>query len=92
MTEAHFRSAANESLLASSKMFFFYGGAGAVGTAFHFGVLFATLSLMGPVLASTLGAIVAASLTTFWLGSSSSLRPNRTASLFRVLSQSQSSG
>ena len=58
MTEAHFRSAANESLLASSKMFFFYGGAGAVGTAFHFGVLFATLSLMGPVLASTLGAIV----------------------------------
>ena len=58
MSKAHFRSATNESLLASSKMFSLYGGAGFVGTAFHFAVLFATLGFIGPVLASTLGAIV----------------------------------
>ena len=58
MSEAHLPSATSTSLLASSKTFLLYGGAGAVGTAFHFGVLFATLSFMGPVLASTLGAIV----------------------------------
>ena len=58
MSESHFQGATGESLLASSKLLFLYGGAGAVGTAFHFGVLFATLSLMGPVLASTLGAVV----------------------------------
>jgi len=58
MSEAHFPSATSASLLANSKTFLLYGGAGTVGTAFHFGVLFAALSLMGPVLASTLGAIV----------------------------------
>ena len=44
-------------LLAESKTLTIYGGAGAIGTAVHFTVLFATLGLAGPVLASTLGAI-----------------------------------
>jgi putative flippase GtrA len=37
---------------------FLYGWVGAIGTAVHFAVLFATLRVAGPVLASTLGAIV----------------------------------
>ncbi len=44
-------------LLANSKSLLLYGGAGAVGTAVHFAVLFATLNFVGPVPASTLGAI-----------------------------------
>ena len=35
-----------------------YGGAGAIGTAVHFAVLFAALPLAGPVIASTAGAIL----------------------------------
>jgi len=35
-----------------------YGAAGAIGTACHFVVLFVTVHLIGPVLASTLGAVI----------------------------------
>lgn len=35
-----------------------YSGVGLIGTAAHFGVLVAALSYVGPVVASTLGAIV----------------------------------
>ena len=35
-----------------------YGAAGAVGTACHFAVLLVTVHVLGPVLASTLGAIL----------------------------------
>lgn len=43
--------------LTDLKPLLIYGAAGAVGTAVHFTVLFTTLNLAGPVLASTLGAI-----------------------------------
>jgi len=44
-------------LLVSLRLLFLYGTAGAIGTAVHFAVLFATLSIAQPVVASTLGAI-----------------------------------
>jgi len=43
--------------LAESRYLLLYAGVGAIGTAVHFIVLFATLIFVGPVLASTLGAI-----------------------------------
>ncbi len=58
MTEVSYRNEAYAPVLMTLKRFVMYGGAGAVGTAAHFMVLFATLRLVGPVAASTLGAIV----------------------------------
>ena len=58
MTEVSYRNEAYAPVLMTLKRFVMYGGAGAVGTAAHFMVLFATLHLLGPVAASTLGAIV----------------------------------
>ncbi|MDH3265436.1 MAG: GtrA family protein [Gammaproteobacteria bacterium] len=52
------QSIARPDLLSVSKSLLMYGGAGAIGTAAHFAVLFATLQFMDPVPASTLGAIV----------------------------------
>jgi putative flippase GtrA len=52
------QSIAHRGLLSASKSMLMYGGAGAIGTAAHFAVLFTTLQFMGPVPASTLGAIV----------------------------------
>ena len=46
-----------ESALALTQTFVLYGGAGAIGTAVHFVVLFLALGFARPVLASTLGAI-----------------------------------
>ena len=46
-----------ESALALAQTFVLYGGAGAIGTAVHFVVLFLALGFARPVLASTLGAI-----------------------------------
>jgi len=46
------------SLLAGSRSLLLYAGVGIIGTAVHFAVLFITLNLLGPVAASTLGAIV----------------------------------
>lgn len=51
--------------LSASKSLLLYSGAGAVGTAAHFVVLFATLRLLGPVAASTLGAIVGCMINYF---------------------------
>ena len=58
MTEVSYRNEAYAPVLMTLKRFVMYGGAGAIGTAAHFMVLFATLRLLGPVAASTLGAIV----------------------------------
>ena len=58
MQQTHIRNNTYDALVSWGKTLALYGGAGAVGTAAHFMVLFATLHLLGPVAASTLGAIV----------------------------------
>lgn len=58
MREAQVDDTANDAFLAGFRKLILYGGAGAIGTATHFAVLFATLGLVGPVAASTMGAVV----------------------------------
>ncbi len=58
MQETHILSNTYDALVSWGKTLVLYGGAGAVGTAAHFAVLFAALGLVGPVIASTMGAIV----------------------------------
>ena len=58
MQVTHIHNNTYDALVSWGKTLVLYGGAGAVGTAAHFMVLFATLRLLGPVAASTLGAIV----------------------------------
>jgi putative flippase GtrA len=57
MFDTHNHFHAGRSVFSASKTLVLYGGAGAIGTAVHFMVLFATLGIAEPVLASTLGAI-----------------------------------
>jgi len=56
--ELEFARIARTPATAPLTRFFVYSGAGLIGTAMHFVVLFIALSYIGPVLASSLGAIV----------------------------------
>jgi putative flippase GtrA len=57
MYEDRDQSISHRDDVSALKSLLLYGGAGAVGTAAHFMILFAALQWMAPVLASTLGAI-----------------------------------
>ena len=56
----------HHTLVVGFSVFTRYGMAGAIGTAAHYGVLWSIVSLVDPVLATTLGAIVGC-LTNFLL-------------------------
>ena len=58
MQQTYIRNNSYDALVYWGKTLVLYGGAGAIGTAAHFAVLFAALGLVDPVVASTMGAIV----------------------------------
>lgn len=58
MRKTQISNIADDTFLASLRTLTLYGGAGAIGTAAHFAVLFAALNTVGPVAASTIGAVI----------------------------------